>query len=644
MTALTAPAVLQLAPAPPARPRDSSSCPVQRRSSLLSRRETVQPAGESRAESADRAVVLNIARSYVGKVRQYQTAAQIAEAFRHDRDLLCLALREHTEAWRLLLVAAPRLRQDRDLMQLALSHPSGQGWRALATPYAPLELRSDREIGMEAIHLSSGIALQYLAPELRHDAEFITEALKAQADEAGDWKVTAASPQGPSWQSLLEHCRHVSSGRTSRKLSRQQTRNQQTPRRQLNAREAGGVELMRTLENDATFAQKNQARRGSTQMVGQWVEQQTGETVRIVPVVAIQLQRSDGLVFVQIGKVQNGIPKPECFLPGGKILANEMPGDARERIITEFLAPIRDGMLIGETEFLYDQRISDSTGVPSRYLRLITKASLQEDFEIAPRLQKVRVSKANLNTRGGVPRPRAPRGHSGLAQRYNAKQGSHAPDIFAMVGDPNRAKGLVLLYAWLPLWEFERLRTGTDAKATISVWLGDLDLGAFVSESWSTGIRTGSVAAPGLAVRHLRKAVMTAPKTESDQEVSEEEDDDDEREDEEKDEEENKEENVDEDEEENGKSKEEEERGEESREEDRREEQQEDQEEQEQEEEQEDEEEEEAEKMDEAARSSGSLETVLREALQGCPLGSDGGFSDGGSSSRGNGGGDGTER
>jgi len=266
---------------------------------------------------------------------------------------------------------------------------------------------------------------------------------------------------------------------------------------------------MHLLERDQNFCKASTPQNPEQELVGFWTEA-SGESVRIVPVVAVQLERQDGMVFTQLGRFEHGLLRTEVVLPGGYVLASEVPATALQRILSTVLEPLRRGIVLGDAYFTQEQFMSPTTGEFTRYLRLITKASLAKDFDVSNLFQPVKRSQAALRDRGGTERSREPRGHSGLVQRFNVSAiiGRHAPDIFALADDELRQKGIVPLFAWMPIWEFEDLYLNTDnprSNNIVNTWLADLDLGPFVMQSWTEAVQTkGGLELPGLQPRPAR--------------------------------------------------------------------------------------------------------------------------------------------
>merc|ERR1719329_982728 len=72
------------------------------------------------------------------------------------------------------------------------------------------------------------------------------------------------------------------------------------------------------------------------------VEDVNGEPLRIVRVTALHIQRGDGCVLVELGKVRDGIPKTSGKLPGSKMSSHESPGDTARRVLESQLPSLAE--------------------------------------------------------------------------------------------------------------------------------------------------------------------------------------------------------------------------------------------------------------------------------------------------------------
>jgi len=179
--------------------------------------------------------------------------------------------------------------------------------------------------------------------------------------------------------------------------------------------------------------------------------------------------------------------KYACGFPGGKIIDGEWPNDAKTRIAHSDLDPFMKGLLWGEPKFHYEERASRSVGISTRYLRLLYEATFDENFDWQAQFTVVPQDVEKLKMRGSVKKRPVPKGQSGLVQRFAATQQQGAgyrlaPDIYVLTQQPPPGSegyrpNSVELYAWLPHWEHDWLRTQDDAPRILRGWAGDLDEG-----------------------------------------------------------------------------------------------------------------------------------------------------------------------
>jgi len=194
-----------------------------------------------------------------------------------------------------------------------------------------------------------------------------------------------------------------------------------------------------------------------------------GEALRIVPLVALNLIRHDGLVLARLGKWKRGVkPKIEAVLPGGKIQSGSTPQEALEKVIATDLPQLRLGITVGHFDTTVEERESASVGMTTRYIRATYHCKLDKAYSypqdtniiIVPRVASVKSCSSR----------------SSIRERFALSQGQTTPsppDIFA----PLWGETEVDLFAWVPTWEFDWLRdTASRGKATLGHWFEDLDM------------------------------------------------------------------------------------------------------------------------------------------------------------------------
>jgi len=105
----------------------------------------------------------------------------------------------------------------------------------------------------------------------------------------------------------------------------------------------------------------------------------TGSIIRVVSLVALEIVRPDGRIFMQIGKWESSEKMVAFQLPGAKHERGELVGETTQRLLNTKLR-----MLRGSLEFLGTTRevresMSKDYGVHTRYLRSLCSARLTVD-------------------------------------------------------------------------------------------------------------------------------------------------------------------------------------------------------------------------------------------------------------------------
>lgn len=97
-----------------------------------------------------------------------------------------------------------------------------------------------------------------------------------------------------------------------------------------------------------------------------------GEMERIVSVVVVNMENSEGKILVQLGEYSDGRLMPHCNLPGGRQSRGEMVLDTLHRVMEGNLSPF-SSQLSSISDLQQETRIDESKeiGVQTRYIRNI---------------------------------------------------------------------------------------------------------------------------------------------------------------------------------------------------------------------------------------------------------------------------------
>lgn len=407
-----------------------------------------QPAACERPD-ADRGFLLEIARSFA-KAPKYTP-----ESLRTDRELVLRVVREHREGWRLLRQATAELRADRELL-FATVKGSVMGWRAMA--FAAHELREDRELCLEAVRRNAA-ALELLAPALRQDRELVSEALGAIAR-----RLQAPTPKNTSqdWDRLTSHAAIKSKSRKKYSVFDAVV---------LDRNEEWTERLRREVETGRCSLEAEEA----------------GKHCRVVPLMCVRIQQPNGLILAVLGKVDSTWAtslggKARCILPGSRILDGEQPRDTLNRFLATELAPMAKNLeLDDDFQVLVEEGTSLNFGVRTRYLRSVFKATVDARFQWS-----------KVARRLGMSHVRSPRGATQnltLGRRFGAGASHYSaplpPDMYVLIskesdygfGQLPPVNRSVTIYAWIPCWEYEWLRSSDIGRATLGAWLSAVNLG-----------------------------------------------------------------------------------------------------------------------------------------------------------------------
>lgn len=184
-----------------------------------------------------------------------------------------------------------------------------------------------------------------------------------------------------------------------------------------------------------------------------------GVVFRIVSLVLLRIDRSDGRVLLQIGRWSEGCLSSTCQLPGMKQMQNELATESMERFFSTKLPCYHDKVDILDVVFETTEKMSRAYGVPTRYLRTICTGRLQDDQEVERQVCRV--------ARPSVARPSVRR-----AQTFDC---SHLENLLLqevfIVWDDNQVANL---YSWLFPQDSDFL-SGEGAKV-LDEWLSRLDI------------------------------------------------------------------------------------------------------------------------------------------------------------------------
>lgn len=426
----------------------------------------VPPAANEKPDF-ERQIHMEIARTFAKAPKYTQ------ESLKTDRDLLLRVVREHREGWRMLKVATQELRADRDLL-VATIKGSAMGWRALA--FAADHLREDRDLCLEAVRRNAA-ALEMVASHLRQDSDFVSEAL---ASIQRRMKAETPKAAAQDW----------AAGHTAIKSKN---------------KKKGSV--LDSLHQDPTEEWTERLRRETD------VEKEAH--CRVMPLCCVRITQSNGLVLAALGKIDNDwsgspIAKAKCQLPGTRILDGEQPRDTLNRFLHSTFAPLAKGLEL-DSEFQVmrpEEGVSLKYGVRTRYLRSVFNATADSKFQWNKVVRRLAMSP--------VWSPRATTKHLTLGRRFGAGAMTYShprpPDVFILPGkDSDSLQGgdlpvskSVAVYSWIPLWEFDWLRSSDVGRETLKTWLSMVNIN--VSAGSRVTLGSSALELPGLVSRSLAQS------------------------------------------------------------------------------------------------------------------------------------------
>ncbi|CAK9097292.1 Uncharacterized protein SCF082_LOCUS45642, partial [Durusdinium trenchii] len=318
-------------------------------------------------------------------------------------------------SWQVLQFVSEDLKDDREVFRAAIcSQP--QGWKSLR--FASLNVRKDTSLCHEAVKRNVA-AIEYIPSELRHNGTFLSL-----------WLHSAMQKLNTKPENKFESDFNKA------------LRSGAQPRKGVGMQDAKNV-----------------------------------KTERVVPLAALCVQCGTRCILVSIGyyKTATKTAVGDLRYPGLKVKAGESPYDAAARLCKTRLSSWTEYVQVETSSFdaKEEDDISHSTGLPSRYLRTIFRGHMNPSV---PWAKHVKFIPSRL---GGQPVKLSSKQNS-LADRFrrahNFTLPPLPPDIFAFKKDIGTEE--VVLYSWMPDWEFEHLRYTEQGRSLVRFWVeqGDFSI------------------------------------------------------------------------------------------------------------------------------------------------------------------------
>mmetsp|Transcript_46211 Transcript_46211/g.134554 ORF Transcript_46211/g.134554 Transcript_46211/m.134554 type:complete len:947 (-) Transcript_46211:260-3100(-) len=179
---------------------------------------------------------------------------------------------------------------------------------------------------------------------------------------------------------------------------------------------------------------------------------EAGEVQRLLQLVAIRLTLDDGHVLVQVGTWQDGVLETDCKLPATKLLEEEEPHAAAERLLRSQLGALAAGVRWSTMELQTETTWSKSYDVKTKYFKNIQRATYSGDFSMPVRT-KTRPSVAHVAR------------NFSMSSTTRARRLQMSDDIIVL-SDGKKA----LLFAWMTPEQFSDLEGG-ESKAELLTWM-----------------------------------------------------------------------------------------------------------------------------------------------------------------------------
>jgi len=186
--------------------------------------------------------------------------------------------------------------------------------------------------------------------------------------------------------------------------------------------------------------------------------------------------QKSGLVLIVLGRFQDGCIEPRLMLPGKKIKEGYQPPEVCSAFLNSELNILKSWLEV-DPDFAtsVEEMESQTFGIQSVY----RKAT----FKVAGRAGLPWKKAAVKISRFRSPMVLSP--SSSLTSRHNCggdlMKSPKAPVMYTLRPAERRATpdtDKVDIYAWLPVWEYEWIRSSTIGRATLQEWLGDIDIPA----------------------------------------------------------------------------------------------------------------------------------------------------------------------
>lgn len=189
--------------------------------------------------------------------------------------------------------------------------------------------------------------------------------------------------------------------------------------------------------------------------------------LRVVTIVALHLQNSEGKVLAQIGKFVRGMLIPRCTYPGTKQNTGELPRQAVERMLETKLKALKDGVNMDHNNPEEDRenRTSAKYGVNSMYIRTLFKAEFQDSGNYNEMVLERRIT----------PGPLPSRQHSSPTVLSHAKSSLDGSSR-AFTLDEVSTTDATFIFAWLSTDEFKEFTQEGKGEKEIERWLKGLDI------------------------------------------------------------------------------------------------------------------------------------------------------------------------
>jgi len=233
-----------------------------------------------------------------------------------------------------------------------------------------------------------------------------------------------------------------------------------------------------------------------------------GQVLRVVSLIAVRLERLDGLVLVKLAKWNGQTAEPDCALPGRKYEQGLTPQECLQSLLSGKLACFTGG----DVNVLYTERVVQSKeskdfGVATKYIKTVVVAQLDDHDRQDPRDPAIEISSRNRTS-----------GSDRATTRNTQRQTYFDPmgdrPVYFLPNEDKSGKGT--FYAYIKYDELEFFNS-SEGERPLSDWVARLDVRFMqgnISEgngSWSErgGRATGALTRLTGAFRASRKSRST---------------------------------------------------------------------------------------------------------------------------------------